>query len=47
MNHKWDLAEEAARFAGYDMIPVSETKASLMFADNPKGIDLGKNMPLR
>ena len=42
LNHKWDLAEEAARFAGYDMIPVSETKASLMFADNPKGIDLGK-----
>lgn len=42
LNHKWDLAEEAARFAGYDTIPVSETKASLMFADNPKGIDLGK-----
>ena len=42
LNHKWDLAEEAARFAGYDMIPVSETKARLMFADNPKGIDLGK-----
>ena len=42
LNHKWDLAEEAARFAGYDMIPVSETKASLAFADNPKGIDLGK-----
>ena len=42
LNHKWDLAEEAARFAGYDMIPVSETKARLAFADNPKGIDLGK-----
>ncbi len=42
LNHKWDLSEEAARFAGYDMIPVSETKASLAFADNPKGIDLGK-----
>ena len=42
LNHKWDLAEEAARFAGYDMIPVSQTKASLAFADNPKGIDLGK-----
>lgn len=42
LNHKWDLAEEAARFAGYDMIPVSETKASLSFADNPKGIDIGK-----
>jgi len=42
LNHKWDLAEEAARFAGYDMIPVSATKASLAFAENPKGIDLGK-----
>lgn len=42
LNHKWDLAEEAARFAGYDMIPVSETRASLSFADNPKGIDIGK-----
>lgn len=42
LNHKWDLAEEAARFAGYDMIPVSDTKASLSFADNPKGIDIGK-----
>lgn len=42
LNHKWDLAEEAARFAGYDMIPVSTTKASLAFAEHPKGIDLGK-----
>ncbi len=42
LNHKWDLAEEAARFAGYDQIPVSTTRAHLTFADNPKGIDLGK-----
>ena len=42
MNHKWDLAEEAARFAGYDNIPVSATRAHVTFADNPKGIDLGK-----
>ncbi len=42
LNHKWDLAEEAARFAGYDQIPVSATRAHLAFADNPKGIDLGK-----
>ena len=42
LNHKWDLAEEAARFAGYDQIPVSATRAHVIFADNPKGIDLGK-----
>lgn len=42
LNHKWDLAEEAARFAGYDNIPVSTTRAHVVFADNPKGIDLGK-----
>jgi phenylalanyl-tRNA synthetase beta chain len=42
LNHKWDLAEEAARFAGYDQIPVSATRAHVVFADNPKGIDLGK-----
>ncbi|MBP5403894.1 MAG: phenylalanine--tRNA ligase subunit beta [Elusimicrobiaceae bacterium] len=42
LNHKWDLAEEAARFAGYDQIPVSATRAHVTFADNPKGIDLGK-----
>ncbi len=42
LNHKWDLAEEAARFAGYDQIPVSATRAHVTFTDNPKGIDLGK-----
>ena len=42
LNHKWDLAEEAARFAGYDQIPVLPTKARVVFADNPKGIDLAK-----
>ena len=42
LNHKWDLAEEAARFAGYDNIPVSATRAHVVFADNPKGIDLAK-----
>lgn len=42
LNHKWDLAEEAARFAGYDSIPVTPTKARLSCADNPKGIDLCK-----
>ena len=42
LNHKWDLAEEAARFAGYDQIPTAPTKARVVFADNPKGIDLSK-----
>ena len=42
LNHKWDLAEEAARFAGYDQIPVSSTRAHLAFADAPKGIELGR-----
>ena len=42
LNHKWDLAEEAARFAGYDQIPAAPTKARVVFADNPKGIDLAK-----
>lgn len=42
LNHKWDLAEEAARFVGYDAIPLSHTKTSVAFADNPKGIDICK-----
>jgi len=42
LNHKWDLAEEAARFAGYDRIPVAGTRAFLAFADNPKPIDVTK-----
>ena len=42
LNHKWDLAEEAARFAGYDLIPASSTRAYVAFADAPKGIELGR-----
>lgn len=42
LNHKWDLAEEAARFAGYDQIPVASTRAHLAFADVPKGVELGR-----
>ncbi|MDR0292509.1 MAG: phenylalanine--tRNA ligase subunit beta [Elusimicrobium sp.] len=37
--HKWDLAEEAARFNGFENIPVSSTRASVAFADNPKNVD--------
>ena len=42
LNHKWDLAEEAARFAGYDQIPVSSSRAYVSFVDAPKGIELGR-----
>ncbi len=42
LNHKWDLAEEAARFAGYDQIPVSSSRAFVSFVDAPKGIELGR-----
>lgn len=42
LNHRWDLAEEAARFVGYDAIPLGQTKARVRFADNPKGIDLNR-----
>ncbi|ACC97704.1 Phenylalanyl-tRNA synthetase, beta subunit [Elusimicrobium minutum Pei191] len=39
LNHKWDLAEEAARFYGLDKLPVSETRASVAFSDNPRNTD--------
>ena len=42
LNHKWDLAEEAARFAGYDQIPVHASRAFVAFTDAPKGIELGR-----
>jgi len=47
LNHKWDLAEEVARFAGYDQIPVAATKAQIAFADKPKGVDLGQQLGRR
>ena len=40
LNHRWDLAEEAARFAGFDRIPAAESRAFVGFTDNPKGVDL-------
>ena len=42
LNHKWDLSEEAARFAGYDQIPVAPSRAFVSFVDAPKGIELGR-----
>lgn len=40
LNHRWDLAEEAARFAGFDQIPAGASRAFVSFTDNPKGVDL-------
>ncbi len=40
LNHRWDLAEEAARFAGFDQIPTGASRAFVGFTDNPKGVDL-------
>ncbi len=40
LNHRWDLAEEAARFAGFDCIPTGASRAFVSFTDNPKGVDL-------
>ena len=40
LNHRWDLAEEAARFAGFDCIPTGASRAFVSFSDNPKGVDL-------
>ena len=40
LNHRWDLAEEAARFAGFDQIPAGTSRAFVSFTDNPKGVDL-------
>lgn len=40
LNNRWDLAEEAARFAGFDTIPTGASRAFVGFTDNPKGVDL-------
>lgn len=40
LNHRWDLAEEAARFAGFDQIKAGESRAFVSFTDHPKGVDL-------
>ena len=40
LNHRWDLAEEAARFAGFDQIKAGESRAFVNFTDNPKNVDL-------
>ncbi|MBR3631829.1 MAG: phenylalanine--tRNA ligase subunit beta [Elusimicrobiaceae bacterium] len=42
LNHRWDLAEEAARFAGFDQIPTGSSRAFVGFSDNPKNVDLSE-----
>lgn len=44
LNHKWDMAEEAVRFYGFDNIPVGRNAASLSFADNPKNVDIASKV---
>ncbi|WP_428897212.1 phenylalanyl-tRNA synthetase beta chain [Parelusimicrobium proximum] len=39
LNTKWDLAEEAARFYGFENIPSLPQAASVSFHDNPKNVD--------
>ncbi len=42
LNHKWDLAEEAARFIGFDKLAekADSSYTHLYFAENPKNIDI-------
>ena len=42
LNHRWDLAEEAARFAGFDQIPTGASRAFVSFTDSPKNVDLSE-----
>ncbi|MDR1123538.1 MAG: phenylalanine--tRNA ligase subunit beta [Elusimicrobiota bacterium] len=47
LNHKWDLAEEAARYHGLDNLASGEirgTRAALYFAENPKSVDIGERL---
>ncbi len=47
ITHKWDLAEEVARFAGYAMLDEQQsdfTKATVYFGENPKAVDIGEIM---
>lgn len=45
LNHKWDLAEEAARYIGLENLAADSdgtTRAALYFGENPKAVDLGE-----
>ncbi|MDR1684287.1 MAG: phenylalanine--tRNA ligase subunit beta [Elusimicrobiota bacterium] len=47
LNHKWDLAEEAARYYGLEALAQGQTdysNATLYFAENPKSVDLGESL---
>ena len=47
LNHRWDLAEEAARHAGFDQIPTGASRAFVSFTDSPKNVDLSELMSNR
>lgn len=45
LNHKWDLAEEAARYIGLENLASDgdgTTHATLYFGENPKAVDIGE-----
>lgn len=45
LNHKWDLAEEVARYIGLDNLGADSdgtTHATLYFGENPKAVDMGE-----
>ena len=45
LNHKWDLAEEVARYIGLDNLAADSdgtTHATLYFGENPKSVDMGE-----
>ena len=45
LNHKWDLAEEVARYIGLDNLAADSdgtTHATLYFGENPKAVDIGE-----
>lgn len=45
LNHKWDLAEEVARYIGFEKLAADSngtSNATLYFGENPKSVDLGE-----
>lgn len=45
ITHKWDVAEEAARYYGLDNLApgeITHTSATLYFGENPKNVDMGE-----
>jgi phenylalanyl-tRNA synthetase beta chain len=47
ITQRWDLAEEAVRFYGFDKLApgkISQTAATLYFGENPKNVDIGEKL---